>query len=132
MNFSDANFFVCGVDNGEARVAVSEHFRSINIPGVFVAVSLEAEAGYVFIQQRGEACFGCLFPRNPYGRPAPCRTPASKDILKVVGGVALYGIDSLLMDRNRSWNYRRIHLAGFMPDDLQMVGRHPNCPLCRE
>lgn len=132
MDFKDAAFFVCGVDNGEARVAVSRHFGKLGTPGLFIAVSLDAEAGYVFIQRPGEACFGCLFHRNPYGSPAPCRTPACKDILKVVGGVALYAIDSLLMDRNRNWNYRCFHLAGFMPDELQTIEKRSDCPLCHE
>src|SRR5580658_10848381 len=80
----------------------------------------------------GKACFGCLFPKSLHGRKAPCWTPAVKDILKVVGGLALYGIDSLLMDRRRNWNYRRIHLAGWRTDDLRTIQRNPECPLCQE
>src|SRR5262249_28018525 len=31
LDFSKSTFFICGVDNGETRVAVSEHFRKLNI-----------------------------------------------------------------------------------------------------
>jgi molybdopterin/thiamine biosynthesis adenylyltransferase len=121
---------VCGVDNAATRVAVSKHCQVLEIPAVFIAVDFVAESGYVAVQKPGEACFGCLLPKSLGGQKAPCFTPAVKDILKVVAGLALYAIDSLLMDRKRDWNYRRIHLAGFMPDEMRMIGRNPNCPLC--
>jgi molybdopterin/thiamine biosynthesis adenylyltransferase len=132
IDFQDASLFICGVDNGEARVAVSKHFQKLGIPGIFIAISLDAASGYVFLQESkpDKPCFGCLFHKNPYGHPAPCRTPACKDILKVVAGLALYAIDSLLMERKRNWNFRMINLAGFMPDDLQTIERYPECPLC--
>ena len=134
IDFRDATFFACGVDNGEARVSVSKYFRKLGIPGIFIAVSLDAQAGYVFVQdsKKDSPCFGCLFHKNPYGTPAPCRTPACKDILKVVGGFALYAIDSLLMERKRNWNFRKLSLAGFMPDDLQTIEKNPDCPVCHD
>lgn len=134
MDFRDVTFFVCGVDNGEARVAVSRHFQKLGIPGIFIAVSLDATAGYVFVQESkpGKPCFGCLFPKNPYGSPSPCRTPACKDILKVVAGLGLFAIDSLLMPRQRNWNFRQIDSPGFMPDLMLTIERHPQCPLCHE
>lgn len=127
-----ASVAVCGVDNGKTRVEVSNYYRKLGIPVIFIAVDYVAESGYVFVQEHGKACFGCLFPKSLYGRKAPCFTPAVKDILKVVAGVALYAVDSLLMDRKRNWNYRRIHLAGFMPDDLQMIEKNSDCPLCHD
>jgi hypothetical protein len=123
-------FGVIGVDNGEARVAASIQFRRLDIPAIFIAVDLLAEAGYVFVQEAGKACFGCLFPKTMFGRKAPCRAPASKDILKVVAGIALYATDTLIMERKRSWNYREVHLAGFAPSCERVVGRLPDCPLC--
>lgn len=124
------SFCVVGVDNGPTRVEASQFFRGLGMPAVFIAVDSLAEAGYVFVQEPGKACFGCLFPKTMYGRKAPCRTPAAKDILKVVAGIALYAIDSLLMDRKRNWNYREVHLAGFMPGCERVVERRPDCPLC--
>jgi adenylyltransferase/sulfurtransferase len=127
-----ASVIVCGVDNAKTRVEVSSFCRKSEIPAVFCAVDYVAESGYVFVQEPGRACFGCVFQKSLHGRKAPCWTPAVKDILKVVGGLAMYAIDSLLMDRRRSWNYRRIHLAGWMPDDLQTIEKNHQCPLCHE
>ena len=124
------SFAVVGVDNGKARIEASRFFRRHGMPVIFVAVNLQAEAGYVFVQEPARACFGCLFPKTMHGRKAPCRTPASKDILKVVGGLALYAIDSLLMQRKRDWNYRLIHLAGFAPSHQDWIERRPDCQLC--
>lgn len=127
-----ADIVVCGVDNNSARVAVSEYYRPLNIPVIFVAVDHMAEAGYVFIQEPGGACFGCVFPRCLEKRKTPCRTPAVKDILKVVAGIGLYAIDTIIMDRKRNWNYRGIHLAGFAPDLKLMITKNEKCPLCHK
>ena len=127
-----ATFVVCGVDNSEARVAASEHYRRLAVPVIFIAVDFLAECGHVFVQESKPttACFGCAFPRSLSGRKAPCFVPSSKDILKVTAGFGLYAVDSVLMARNRNWNYRLVHLAGYAPDGLENVGRNPNCPLC--
>ncbi len=75
-----AAFAVCGVDNSEARVAVSEHYRRLAVPAIFIAVDLLAECGHVFVQESTSttACFGCAFPRSLSGRKAPCFVPSSK------------------------------------------------------
>ena len=127
-----ATFVVCGVDNSEARVAVSQHYRPLAVPVIFIAVDLLAESGHVFVQESTPtaACFGCAFPKSLFGRRAPCFVPSSKDILKVTAGLGLYAIDSVLMDRKRNWNYRRVHLAGFAPDVLINIEQNPECPLC--
>jgi molybdopterin/thiamine biosynthesis adenylyltransferase len=120
---------VCGVDNNEARVAVARHFLPA-APVVFIAVSDDAEHGYVFAQEPGRACYGCLFPEavadDTYH---PC-SPAVADILKVVAGIALYAVDSLVMNRRRSWNYKEIFLAGDIPDRTTVVQRRRGCPIC--
>jgi len=131
LNMS-ASAVVCGVDNGKTRVEVCNYFRKLGIPVVFIAVDYAAEHGYAFVQEPGKACFGCLFPKSLYGRKAPCQTPAVKDILKVVAGLALYAIDSLIMDRNRNWNFRNVHLAGFAPSEEMTIEKNPECPLCHE
>jgi len=53
---------ICGVDNNPARIAASQYFRSIQIPVVFVAVSRDADHGYVFVQDKNGPCLACLFP----------------------------------------------------------------------
>jgi len=111
----NADIVVCGVDNNAARVAVSKYYRKLEVPVLFIAVDYMAENGYVFVQEPGGPCFGCAFPNCFEKKKAPCLTPAVKDILKVVAGIDLYSIDSLLMNRKRNWNYRNVHLAGFSP-----------------
>jgi molybdopterin/thiamine biosynthesis adenylyltransferase len=127
-----ANFVVCGVDNSEARVAVSRYYHRLGIPVVFIAVDLLAEAGHVFVQESTPTtpCFGCAFPKSLALRNAPCFVPSAKDILKVTAGVALYAVDTLLMERNRNWNFRRIHLAGYAPDVLLNIEQSAKCALC--
>ena len=127
-----AAFVVCGVDNAATRVAASRHYQRLGTPVIFIAVDLLAECGHVFVQESTTTapCFGCAFPKSLAARKAPCFVPASKDILKAIAGFALYAIDSVLMDRKRNWNYRRIHLAGFAPDVLLNIERNPKCPLC--
>lgn len=127
----DGDVVVCGIDNDMGRVAVAAHCLSRGIPVLFIAVDLVAENGHVFVQEPGQACFGCAFPRavtDP--KVAPCRSPACKDILKVVAGIALYAIDSLLMDRKRGWNYRNVHLAGFAPSIELVIEKRPDCAIC--
>jgi hypothetical protein len=123
---------VCGVDNSEARVTVSRHYRLSGTPVVFIAVDLLAECGHIFVQESraNTPCFGCAFPRSLVPRKAPCFVPASKDALKVTAGLALYAIDSLLMERKRNWNFRRVHLAGFAPDVIENLEKISGCPLC--
>lgn len=127
-----ASFVVCGVDNSQARVAASQHYRHLAVPVIFIAVDFLAECGHVFVQESKPttACFGCAFPKSLAGRKAPCFVPSAKDILKVTAGLGLYAVDSLLMARHRNWNYRRIHLAGYAPDVSIMVERDKTCPLC--
>jgi molybdopterin/thiamine biosynthesis adenylyltransferase len=125
-----ADVVVCGVDNSQARVAVSEYYRALGVPVIFIAADYAAENGYVFVQEPGGPCFGCAFPDCLEKRKAPCRVPAVKDILKVTGGLGLYAVDSLLMPRKRGWNYRNIHLAGFAPSLELSLPVSKNCPLC--
>ncbi len=126
----NADIVICGVDNNECRVAVSEYYRKRNIPVIFLAVDYKAEAGYVFIQEPGGPCFGCAFPHCLEKKKAPCFSPAVKDILKVVAGIALYAVDTLIMERKRNWNYRDIHLAGFAPSQELTITKNEECPLC--
>ena len=44
-----AQFVVCGVDNSEARVAVSRYYRRLGTPVIFIAVDLLAECGHEIV-----------------------------------------------------------------------------------
>jgi hypothetical protein len=60
----------------------------------------------------------------------PCPgTPAIADILQVVGGLAVYAIDSLLMRRTRHWNYRRISLSDGFQDGTGQVSDRAGCQM---
>lgn len=122
---------VCGVDNNPARVAAGRYFRRLGIPVVFVAVSRDADHGYVFVQEGGGPCIGCLFPDLADDDRYPCPgTPAIAEILQAVGAFAVYATDTLLMKRARSWNYRRLSLSNAKADGASNVPVRPGCRLC--
>jgi len=123
---------ICGVDNNPTRVDVSKYYRALGIPVLFLAVDRVAESGYCFVQEScsESACFGCAFPSCMNNTKVPCRTPAVKDVLKIVAGMCLYGVDSLLMDRARNWNYRNLHVAGYAPSNSMIIEKNMECPLC--
>jgi molybdopterin/thiamine biosynthesis adenylyltransferase len=124
---------VCGVDNNPARVAASCYFRQLGVPVIFAGVSCDGDHGYVFVQENHGACIGCLFPDMANDDRHPCPgTPAIADILLAVGSLAVYAIDTLLMDRPRDWNYRRISLSGNAFDAATRIQKRPGCPVCSE
>jgi molybdopterin/thiamine biosynthesis adenylyltransferase len=122
---------ICGVDNNPARVSVSQYFRARGIPVIFAAVSRDADHGYVFVQERRGPCIACLFPDMADDDRYPCPgTPAIADILQVIGGLAVYAVDTLLKNRPRAWNYRRLMLAEGTFDCAQNIVAHGLCQLC--
>jgi molybdopterin/thiamine biosynthesis adenylyltransferase len=122
---------VCGVDNNPARIAVSRYFRTRGVPVIFTAVSLNGDHGYVFVQENAGPCIACLFPDMLNDDRYPCPgTPAIADILQAVGALAVYAVDTLLMDRARLWNYRRISLADASADGAAMIPARPDCRMC--
>jgi molybdopterin/thiamine biosynthesis adenylyltransferase len=124
------NVCVVGIDNNPGRIAASVYFRQRQTPVIFTAVSAMADHGYVFCQEPGKACFGCLFTDAVSDETYPCPgTPAVKDILKTVSGIVSYCVDSLLMPRPRPYNYKAVYLA--TGDDMTWsVPRLPGCKLC--
>lgn len=122
---------ICGVDNSQTRIAAAKFGLRYGTPVIFTAVSENANHGYVFVQEPGKACFACLFPDEVYDFSEPCpNTPAVKDILKVVAGIALYALDTLVMNRRRSWDVRMFFLDGHAPEWNGRVSKHKDCPLC--
>ncbi len=119
---------VCGVDNNPARIKASRYFRTSGIPVIFTAVSRDGDHGYVFVQERAGACIGCLFPDRVNDDRYPCPgTPAIADILQALGALAVYAIDTLLMKRSRSWNYRRISLSDGTLDGSSLLAASESC-----
>jgi molybdopterin/thiamine biosynthesis adenylyltransferase len=119
---------VCGVDNNPARVAASRYYRAGRVPVIFAAVSRDGDHGFVFVQEKVGPCIGCLFPDMADDDRYPCPgTPAIADILQIVGALAVYSLDTLLMKRHRCWNYRRISLADGALDGASIVHARPGC-----
>jgi molybdopterin/thiamine biosynthesis adenylyltransferase len=122
---------ICGVDNNPARVAASRHFRAKNIPVIFTAVSRDADHGYVFVQDNDGPCIACMFPDMVNDDRYPCPgTPAIADMLQAVGSLAVYAVDTLLMERPRAWNYRRISLADAAEGGGSMIRQREGCSIC--
>jgi molybdopterin/thiamine biosynthesis adenylyltransferase len=128
-----ASVVVVAIDNNPGRVAASRYYQRLGLPVVFCAVSETADHGYVFVQEPGKACWGCMFPDEVNDGTYPCPgTPAVKDILKVVAGIVVYAVDTLLpgMVRLRCWQYKSVHLCGSAPGRDWQVERRKDCQLC--
>jgi molybdopterin/thiamine biosynthesis adenylyltransferase len=119
---------VCGADNNPARVAASRFFRFKGIPVIFAAVSRDGDHGYAFVQERHGPCIACLVPDMTDDDRYPCPgTPAVADILQVIGAMVVYAVDTLLMNRPRVWNYRRISLADGSLDGAASISDRQGC-----
>jgi molybdopterin/thiamine biosynthesis adenylyltransferase len=122
---------ICGVDNNPARVAASHYFRGVDVPVIFAAVSSDGDHGYVFVQEKQGACLACLFPDIGNVDRFPCPgTPAIADILQVLGSLTVYAVDTLVVERRRSWNYRRVSLSGCGIDGAATVPSRRGCSIC--
>lgn len=123
---------VVGVDNNPTRIAAAEYYLRQGTPVIFLAVDVRAARGYVFVQtsRPGDPCFLCLFPDAAEDRVVHGCAGASIEILKIVAGIALYAIDSLLMSRPRPWSYKEVFLDGG-GDGGRTIGARAECPLCR-
>jgi molybdopterin/thiamine biosynthesis adenylyltransferase len=122
---------ICGVDNNPARVLAGWYFRRKQIPVIFTAVSRDADHGYLFVQDKDGPCIACMFPDMVNDDRFPCPgTPAIADILQAVGAVAVYAVDTLLMKRPRTWNYRRLSLSDPSLDGGSMIAQREACELC--
>lgn len=123
-----ADIVICGVDNDKTREYVSKHYHKTT-PVIIIGIGRHGNSCYLFIQEPHGPCFRCLTPNTKNRSPCP-KTPAVKDPLKLVAGLTLYAVDTLLMDRERNWNYRKLYLHGIIPDEKTTVHRKNNCPQC--
>jgi molybdopterin/thiamine biosynthesis adenylyltransferase len=127
----DGDIAVVGVDNNATRLVAAEYYWRKRVPAIFLAVDARASRGYVFVQtsQPGQPCFHCLYPDAAEDRRVHGCAAASIEILKVVAGIALYAVDSLLMPRPRPWNYKEVFLDGGQ-DGARTIAARPRCRLC--
>lgn len=127
---------VCAVDNQlpATRLDVCHIARELGVPAIFTGVTPDASGGYVFIQKTGDACWNCalkpeLQPRASTAATCP-ESPASVDILKVLGGLALYAVDTVLMSRPRDWNFWYVSLSSSGLGGPVFVAPRAGCPVC--
>ncbi len=126
----DSDLLVAAVDNNLARRDVAAYCLKEDKPAVFTGVSREADHGYVFIQKPGQACWGCALPDSAEEASGTCPgSPAVKDVLKLMGALALYSIDSMTMDRPRTWNYRDLYLSDPEFSEFGQVEINEDCPI---
>jgi len=127
----DGDVAVVGVDNQDARIAAAEYYLTRGTPVVFLAVDVTASCGYVYVQtsRPDDPCFLCLYPDATQDHRTFACAGASIEILKIVAGIALYAIDSLLMDRPRPWNYKEVFLDQ-RGDGAYSIAQRPGCALC--
>jgi len=125
------NLVIVGVDNNPTRTFASRYFLERAVPVVFTGISKTGNNGYVFVQEKEGPCFSCCFPNSVEDKRMPCPgTPAILDILKVVAGVTLYAVDTMVMERKRCWNYREVFLDGSIDDFCRTISMRNDCQLC--
>jgi molybdopterin/thiamine biosynthesis adenylyltransferase len=122
---------ISAVDDGDTRLAIADFAREQLIPAIFGAASAEADYANLFIQEVNGTCYRCGFPGATGEGRTPCPgSPAIKDLFKVLGGYIVYAVDTLFMERRRTWT-----LHSFCPADagLTMSSRvepRAGCKLC--
>ncbi len=130
----EADIIIVGVDDDATRLTVMEYCRAHRIRVILIAVSPDADNGYVFVYEPNAACLACVLPDMVISardgrKPCP-GVPACLDILLTVAGFAAYVVDTLLMERPRTWNFRRVFLSGEGQDLAWNVPRRPDCAVC--
>lgn len=121
---------VCGVDNNPTRIFTAREFRRRHIPVIFLAVSAQADHGYVFVQEPSGTCIGCIWPDSVTDARYPCPgTPAMADIVFLTASIASYAVDTLIGERPRTWNYRAAHLVDASWDRAMVVEPRQDCCL---
>jgi molybdopterin/thiamine biosynthesis adenylyltransferase len=122
---------ISAVDDGRTRVAISRFACERGIPALFGGASEKADYANLFIQEVGGACFACGFPGAESGERTPCPgSPAIKDLFKYLAGLALYAVDSLFMERPRTWNLHTLCPSDAAFTRSGRVERRAGCPIC--
>ena len=127
----DCDIVISAVDDGRTRVAISEYAKERGIPALFGGAAVTADFAQLFVQEVDGACFGCAFPDEVGNARNTCPgSPAIKDLFKGLAWLALYAVDSLVMDRPRYWNLHTLCPSEATFTESSMVERRADCPLC--
>jgi len=133
---NNATVCVVGIDNDAGRAFAARELRRRNIPGVFYALSKDTFTYEVFVQEPGKSCWACAHPDRyraafEESKQTACpKVPSIADPCLIAVGFCCYAIDSLVMNRPRSWNFRLGYLHGEIPESSLQLPRRPDCPLC--
>lgn len=121
---------VCGPDNNPTRKAAAAFGHHFGIPVIFGALARDASAASVFVQDVGQACWGCAYPEYVNDSSYPCGVGSSNCIVSVAVGLMLAAADTIIGNRYREWNRRDVYLHGSLPDQTRTIKPRPDCPIC--
>jgi hypothetical protein len=116
------------------------HYQASSIHDWHLAVDRKTvpySKGIAALPVRGQRqiegpCLACLYPDIADDNRYPCPgTPAVADILQLVGALAVFVVDTILMRRVRLWNYRRVCLSDRDLDGASRLQFRQQCSLCR-
>jgi len=122
---------VSAVDDGQTRVALARLGLDQRLPVLFGGASQTADFANLFVQEVDGPCFACAFPEEVDGRRTPCPgSPAIKDLFMQLGGLMVYAIDTLFMERPREWTLHALCPADAAFTRSGRIERRADCPLC--
>jgi len=122
---------VSAVDDGKTRLALAKLGLEQRVPVVFGGASETADFAKLFVQEVDGACFACACPEEAGGQRILCPdSPAIKELFMLLGGLMVYAIDSLFMERPRNWNIHTLYPADAAFTRSGRAERRPDCPIC--
>lgn len=122
---------VSAVDDGQTRIALAKVGLERKLPVIFGGASQTADYANLFVQEVDGACFACAFPEEADGRRTPCPgSPAIKDLFMQLGGLMVYAIDTLFMERRRTWTLHTLCPADAAFTRSGRIERRADCPIC--
>jgi molybdopterin/thiamine biosynthesis adenylyltransferase len=122
---------ISAVDDGDTRSAIARFAREQRVPAIIGAASEQADYANLFIQEVRGTCYWCGFPGASSEGRTPCPgSPAIKDLFMQLGGLAVYAVDTLFMERPRAWNLHSLCPADATFTMSARVEPRPDCPVC--
>ena len=125
--FEDLDLLICLVDNEPTRKAVAACGIARGVPTIFSAVSRTSLNGYIFMQQNGGPCYGCV-SQDDSEEKQHCADPSAVYIHEAAMGIATYASVAILMGWKLHWNY---YLLTLDSDSYAMNRpKRADCGLC--
>jgi sulfur carrier protein ThiS adenylyltransferase len=120
-----------GVDNDQTRAEAAQYFWATRVPTIFSGINRQSNKGYVFVQQPSpeQPCLACLFPGIETSSRQPGCAGMAAEVPLSLAGIALYALESLVMERERSWDYFEVSLASGQ-NQISRVRKKTACTIC--